>query len=63
MTVRLESEFSVKTQQTPKPAAQEPLEDPPLDDHSLEWWALFLDTTCKIGVQVRNMKMVFDISN
>ena len=35
MTVRLESEFMVKTQQTPKPAAQEPLEDPPLDEHSL----------------------------
>ena len=30
------AELTVKTQQTPKPAAHEPLLDPPLEEHSLK---------------------------
>ena len=31
------AELTVKTQQTPKPAAHEPLLEPPLEEHSLKW--------------------------
>ena len=35
MTLPL-AELTVKTQQTPKPAAHEPLLEPPLEEHSLK---------------------------
>ena len=31
------AELTVKIQQTPKPAAHEPLLEPPLEEHSLKW--------------------------